>query len=162
MRVHRLAIVVLLALVGGATLAACGTSASTAPTSAPGLADHPLVGSWTVEITRPDLQAAGFSDPGLLNENSGRFTWTLAPDGSWSQVQESLDGAPIANPVLRGTYMVEGATLVAKTVFPPEYADSGLHFAWTLAGDELRFDLLDPPDPILPILVESHPWIRVR
>jgi hypothetical protein len=123
-------------------------------------AGHPLVGAWTTEVTKADLRAAGVTDPGALNENSGRFTWTFAPDGTWTSVQESLDGAPVHNPVFRGTWVVDGGTFVAKTTFPEQYRDEGLHYSWTAAGDEVRFDLLDPPDPILPVVVETHAWIR--
>ncbi|HET9851848.1 MAG TPA: hypothetical protein VFP56_05015 [Candidatus Limnocylindrales bacterium] len=111
-------------------------------------------------MTRADLAAGGISDPGLQNENAGRFTWTFAPDGSWTSIQQSLDGAPIANPVFRGTYAFEGDTLVARTAFPEQFADAGLHYTWVVTGDEVSFDLLDPPDPILPITMESHPWRR--
>lgn len=143
---------------GGGT--SSGTSSGTPGASAAITAGHPLVGTWTVEVTRADLAAGGVSDPGLQNENAGRFTWTFAPDGSWTSIQQSLDGAPIANPVFRGTYEIEGETLVATTAFPEQFADQGLRYTWVASGDEVRFDLLDAPDPILPIIVESHPWKR--
>jgi hypothetical protein len=151
--------------------AACGgpgeAGGSTAP-GTPGAAagsgaipgGHPLVGTWTVDVTRADLAAGGIADPGTQNENSGRFTWTFAPDGTWTSIQQSLDGAPINSPVFRGTYVVDGNTLIATTAFPEQYADEGLHYSWAVTGDEVRFDLLDPPDPVLPIIVETHPWRR--
>lgn len=140
------------ASVGAATSGPAGTSAIPA--------DHPLIGTWTTEVTKADIAAAGISDPGAQNENSGRFSWTIAPDGTWTQVQESLDGSPVMNPIFRGTYVIDGTTLVMTTTFPPEFADAGLHYSWALEGDAMRFDLLDPPDPILPVIVETHPWVR--
>lgn len=142
---------------GGST--ALGTPASAAGSGAIP-AGHPLIGTWTVDVTRADLAAGGVADPGTQNENSGRFIWTFAPDGSWTSIQQSLDGAPINNPVFRGTYLVDGETLIVKTAFPEQYADEGLHYAFAVTGDEVRLDLLDPPDPVLPIIVETHPWRR--
>lgn len=144
-----------------ALVAACATpGAAPSPSAAAGLAGHPLIGAWTVDVTKADFAAAGITDPNAQNENSGRFTWTFGADGTWTQVQESLDDSPVMNPVFRGTYTVENGNLVATTTFPPEYADAGLHYAWTFEGDEIRFDLLDPPDTTLPVIIETHPWRR--
>ena len=137
----------------GPTSTASATDGGAAPATA-------LVGAWTTTITKADLQAAGITDPGAHNENSGRFTFTFGPDGSWTQVQESLDGSPIYNPVFRGTYTADGASFVATTTFPEEYADAGLHFTWALAGADLKLDLLDPPDDVLPVVMETRPWTR--
>jgi len=123
-------------------------------------ADLPLLGTWTVEVTKGDLEAGGVADPGARNENSGRFTWTFKPDGTWTEVQESLDGSTIINPVFRGLFSVSGATMTATTTFPEQYRDAGLDYAWTVEGDELRLDILNPPDPVLPLVVEAHPWKR--
>ena len=148
----------------GSLALGCASPGTSMPSgsAAGSLAGHPLIGSWTAEVTRADVAEAGFTDAGTQNENAGRFTWTFAPDGTWTNVQESLDGAPVMNPVFRGTFSVEGTTLTATTTFPPEYADAGLHYAWSIDGDELRLDVLDPPDPIIPIIVETHPWQRAR
>jgi len=153
-------------LVATLALAGCGGQAPSTPgasaAAATGatLTGHPLVGAWITEVTKQDLEAGGITDPAARNENSGRFTWTYGADGNWAQVQESLDGSPISNPVFRGTFTVDGNTLVMTTLFPTEYRDSGLHYTWSIAGDSLTLDLLDPPDPILPLVVESHPWTR--
>jgi hypothetical protein len=160
---------VLLAVVLLGGVAGCGQPSTTATAGAPsgpagsgGIpSDHPLIGTWTMDLSRADLTAGGITDPGLLNENAGRYSWTFAADGTWTQVAESLDGAPMVNPVFRGTYLFEGDTLIATTTFPEQYVDSGLHYTWAIDGDEVRFDLLDPPDPILPIMIETHPWKRV-
>jgi hypothetical protein len=156
-----------LAVLVAALAAACSTpgAPSAAPTG-PGAsgaaipADMPLLGAWVTEITKADLAAAGIEDAGLQNENSGRFTWTFAPDGTWSQVQESLDGSPINSPVFRGTYTVDGVSVVATTTFPEQYADDGLHYTFAVSGTEVTFDVADPPDPLLEAIVETHPWSR--
>lgn len=147
---------------GGSPAAGSAAPASAGPPANSGAipAGHPLIGTWTVDVTRADLAAAGLTDPGLQNENSGRFGWTFSPDGTWTQVQQSLDGAPIDNPVFRGTWAVEGATLTATTLFPEQDRDEGLEFTWAVEGEELRVDLLNPPDPVLPVIMETHPWRR--
>ena len=164
---HARSLAIALLVLAGATVG-CGGPASTGGASAPAgpmgsgaiPAGHPLVGTWVTEVTRGDLAAGGIAEPGLQNENAGRFTWTFAPDGTWTSIQQSLDGAPVNSPVFRGTYTLEGDTLVATTAFPAQYADTGLHYTWSVDGDEARFDVLDPPDPIMPVVVETHPWRR--
>ena len=140
----------------------CAAPATAPPYGTPpaSLAGHPLIGSWTTTVTRADIAAGGATDAATQNENAGRFTWTFAPDGTWTSVQESLDGAPVMNPVFRGTFVVDAATLIATTTFPAQYADTGLHYTWSIDGDALRLDVLDPPDPIMPLIVETHPWQR--
>lgn len=156
---RRLAFAATLAVMAGA----CSTGATVTPgsSSLPGTGGaSPLVGAWVTTVTREDLTAAGITDPGALNENSGRFTTTYGADGTWTSVQESIDGAPINSPVFRGTYTIDGSSLVMKTEFPAQYQDAGLHYTWTLDGTALRLDLLDPPDALLPVIVEAHPWTR--
>jgi hypothetical protein len=154
-------------LVMTVALAACASQAASTPgasaasgTDAASSAGHPLVGAWTTSVTKEDLAEGGITDPAARNENSGRFTMTFSADGAWTSVQESLDGSPVNNPVSRGTYTVDGSTLVMTTAFPTEYKDNGLHYTWSIDGDALTLDVLDPPDPLLPLVVESHPWIR--
>ena len=151
-----------------AAVAGCatgGVGSSTPAASAGGggspAAALPLHGTWTTSITKDDLAAKGVSDPGLQNENSGRFQWTFAPDGTWTSVQQSLDGSPINGPVFQGTYVVAGDQLVSTTTFPEQYRDAGLHYTWAIDGANLVLDILDPPDPMLPVVVEAHPWTRV-
>ena len=160
-------LLVTLALASAAGCGTTGTSgtpppAGTQPASSGGTipATFPLLGAWVTSITKADLVAGGVTDAGLQNENSGRFTWTFAPDGTWTQVQESLDGSPINAPVFQGTYTVDGQSIVATTTFPEQYRDSGLRYDWVLEGDAVRFDLITPPDPLLPIIVETHAWTR--
>jgi hypothetical protein len=155
--------VALVVLVLAAAMAGCATPGASRPTGATppaALAGHPLIGTWSTDVTRADLAAGGVTDPGVQNENSGRFLWTIAADGTWTQVQQSLDGSPVNNPVFRGTFVVDGDQLIMTTEFPEAYRDSGLHYTWAIEGDEVRFDLLDPPDPVLPLVIETHPWKR--
>jgi hypothetical protein len=146
--------VVVMACGGGAPSSAGSSGGS------PAVAGTPLVGAWTTSITKADLSAAGITDPGLQNENSGRFTWTFAQGGTWTAAQESLDGSPINTPVFRGTYTVDHESLVATTTYPEQYRDSGLHYTFAIEGSSVRFDVLDPPDTILRVIVETHPWTR--
>jgi hypothetical protein len=151
--------------VAGLALGACGPlSAGLAGPSAPASAGSPtaaspLAGSWVSEITRNDLVAAGITDEGLVDENSGRFTWTFDADGTWTQVQESLDGAAIGAPVFKGLYTVNGTELVQRTTFPEQYGGDRLVFEWRIEDDGLHVDLTNPPDRILPVVMEAHPWV---
>jgi hypothetical protein len=152
--------VVLACLVGGCGPLAAGDPA-TASTGGSSAAGSSLVGTWVSTVTRDDLRAAGITADGLLDENSGRFTWTFAADGTWTQRQEAVDGAAINAPVFEGTYELEGSTFVQRTTFPAQYAGDRLVFEWRLDGDELSLDLTNPDDPILPAVMEAHPWTRV-
>jgi len=155
------------ALLAMLTIAGCGTSsAGTTGAARSGASSGvpssgSLVGTWTTTVTKADLAAGGMTDPGLQDENSGTFRWTFDPAGSWTEVQQSLDGSPIRNPVFRGTYVVQGGTLIATTNFPTEFKDAGLHYTWSISGSELRLVVLDPPDPSVSLITESHPWTRV-
>jgi hypothetical protein len=124
-------------------------------------ADLPILGTWVTTITRGDLESAGITDPGTLNENTGRFTWSFDPDGTWRAVQVSLDDAPVMNPVASGTFVVEGdGVLLVTTDFPEAFRDSGLRYTWRKAPDGgVAFGVPDPPDPMLPLVVETHPWL---
>jgi hypothetical protein len=156
-----LAIVLVTAACGPGTGSRAGTPAASRHGVAPP-PGFPLLGSWETTITRADLSAAGITDPGLLNENTGVFTWTFEPDGSWRQVQVSLDDSPILSPVYAGTYRVTADVVVAVTEFPDADRDSGIRYTYTLTGDaEVEFRIEDPPDDIVPIITETHPWRRV-
>lgn len=164
MRVRLLLAVLVMAVVS-AVAAGCGAGTGTTapspghtgPTPPPGFL---LLGSWTTTITRADLTAAGITDPGSINENAGRFTWTFSPDGTWRQVQVSLDDVSILNPVYAGSYVVEGDHLTATTDFPEQYRDDGIRYRWVFTpGAGVQFAIENPPDPLLPIIMESHPWL---
>ena len=120
----------------------------------------PILGTWETTITRADLESAGITDPGTLNENAGRFTWSFDPDGTWRTVQVSLDDAPVLNPVFSGTFVADGdSALLVTTTFPEAYRDSGLRYTWRVALDgSVTFGVPNPPDPVLRAVVEAHPW----
>lgn len=139
------------------------TSSGTAGASHdPAPSGFPLIGSWTTTITRDDLREGGVTEEGLLNENAGAYTWAFEADGTWRQVMVSLDGSPVMNPVFSGYYTVDDDVVIAVTEFPEMYRDDGLHYPFEVSGDTVRFDILDPPDPMLRILTETHPWTRVQ
>ncbi|HEX5826775.1 MAG TPA: hypothetical protein VFY23_04585 [Candidatus Limnocylindrales bacterium] len=151
--VGAIAIAVAMAVVACGPLAAEPGGTESAPSGT-----TPLVGAWVTDVTRDDLRAGGITEEGLLDENSGRFTWTFLADGTWTQVQESLDGAAIGAPVFEGLWEVDGDELIAQTTSPEAYAGDRLVFAWRLSDGKLSLDLTNPPDMILPIVMEAHPW----
>jgi hypothetical protein len=137
-----------------ATPAAPSSSAQPRPP-----AGFPLLGSWATTITRDDLRAAGLTDPGVLNENSGRFTWTFEADGTWHVLQVSLDDAPVLNPVFSGTFLVEDHAILVVTAFPEQYRDAGIRYTWMLEpSGGVRFHMETPPDEIAPVIAETHAW----
>ena len=158
---------VLAAVAIAALAAACeigsrtaSSPAHTGPTPPPG---SPLIGSWTTTITRADMAGAGITDPGIVNENTGRFTWTFSPDGTWRVVQESLDDVAVLYPVYAGTFSVDGDHLGATTDFPEQYRDSGIRYRWEITPQQgLQLSVENPPDPIAPIIAETRPWQPVR
>jgi hypothetical protein len=159
--VARSVLVCALAFAAGACgpLAAGLDGASAVATEAPS-ATSPLVGTWVTEITREDLRSAGITAEGMLDENSGRFTTTFDADGTWSSVQESLDGAAVAMPVFEGSYEVDGDRLVQVTMAPEAYAGERLEFTWRIEGGQLFLNLANPPDEIQPVVTGAHPWSR--
>ena len=139
---------------------AAGLDDTSAGTGAAPPSTTPLVGAWVTQVTRDDLRAAGITAEGMLDENSGRFTTTFSPDGTWRQVQESLDGAAIAMPVFEGTYEVDGNQFVQVTTTPEAYAGDRLEFTWRIDDGLLSLDLANPPDQIQPVITGAHPWAR--
>ena len=141
-----------------AVLAGCSTGATSTPT-ATGVdlpAGFPL-GTWTVTMTEQDLRDAGITEPGLLAENTGLFTRTYAADGSWTIAQQTTQ--PIRWPVFRGTFRATGPNEIEETtVFPTEYAGDVVKITWQREGSAIRLKVLNPPDPILPILTETRAW----
>lgn len=141
-----------------------GSSASPVGTASPAASPGPggsipaeIVGAWTTTITEADLRAGGVTDPGELKENTGVFTMTLGGDGSWSTAQ--VTDAPIRWPVFRGTYESTGPnTFRQVTTFPVDFAGDVVDFTWSLKDGTLVIGVQNPPDHILPIVMESHPW----
>jgi len=140
--------------------AGASPAASPVPSNAPSAAAVPdgfPIGTWVVTITEADLRAAGITEPAGIRENSGTFTRTYAADGTWTVVQSSSE--PVAMPVFRGTWRASGPNeLEETTTFPPEYAGDAVRFTWAREGANLVLRVVNPPDPILPVVTEAHPW----
>jgi hypothetical protein len=164
-------------VMAAALVAACSTggSAPSAAASAPAAASPggsavalPAgfpVGTWTTTITAEDLEAVGddflttigMSRTNLVNENSGTFTTTFGADGTWSTVQDT--DKPVKWPVFRGTISPVGDDAFDQvTSFPPDFAGDVVRFTWRTADGKLHLTVPDPPDPILPVVMEAHPW----
>ena len=152
--------IALAAMVTGCAGGPGPSGATVAPSDqSPSLASLPEgfpVGSWTSTITEEDLRQAGMAD-GLIKENAGVFITTFAPDGTWSTSQAT--DAPVKWPLFRGTFTVAGDGLIDQiTTFPPEYAGDVVRFTWKMEDDALVLGVPEPPDPVLRILTETHPW----
>jgi len=127
------------------------------PSSTTGLPDGFPIGSWTTTLTRADLLAGGLTDEGALIENAGVFTTTFAADGTWTTTQDTE--VTVKWPVFRGTWTATGAdTFSQRTTFPGDFAGDVVDFKWEVEGGDLLLDVLNPPDPTMPIVVETHPW----
>jgi hypothetical protein len=138
----------------GSPSTATGSPAATSSSGVP--AGFPL-GSWTTTITETDLRAGGITGTGELSENAGTFTMTLAGDGTWTVTQDT--DAPIRWPVFRGTYTMTGPTsFQQRTEFPPDFAGDLVDFEWRVDQGTLLLEVPNPPDHVLPIVMETHPW----
>ena len=115
------------------------------------------IGTWSTTITEADLRAGGLTQEGELTENAGVISMTMASDGTWSSVQESE--VDLRWPVFQGTWtIVDADTFRQTTTFPPDFAGDVVDFTWNMEGEELRLHVDNPPDPVLPIITETHPW----
>jgi hypothetical protein len=134
------------------------SSVSSPPAASPAaLPDGFPLGSWTTTITEADLRAGGMTAEGEIAENAGVVTLTMAGDGTWSTVQEAA--VDVRWPVFRGTWtVVDPDTFRQTTTFPADYAGDVVDFTWRIQDDALVLAVDDPPDPVLPIIIESHPW----
>ena len=155
----------LIAALAVMVMACTGAARPSVPASAPmvgttstvALPDGFPVGSWTSTITEEDLRKAGMTDAGLLKENAGVFTTTFASDGTWSIAQAT--DVPVKWPLFRGTFTVAGDGLIDQTTtFPPDYAGDVVRFTWRMEDGALVLGVPEPPDPVLRILTEMHPW----
>lgn len=158
--------VLVAAVLASTLLGACsGTATSPAgqpsgPASVAPSVDLPTgfpLGSWTTTITEDDLRAGGLSGEGELAENAGKFTLVMSEDGTWNSWQ--VADVPLRWPVFRGTWSVtrpDGFQQV--TTFPTDYAGDIVEFTWARDGDALRLHVVNTPDPILPVIMETHPW----
>jgi hypothetical protein len=159
--VTRIALALAAMLAVGCTTPSAGTSppASGVPATNPAgspSGDVPF-GAWTMTLTAADMQAAGYTDAELIGENTGTFTFTLAPDGTWTIAQTT--SVPVRWPVFRGTYAVTGSReLELRTEFPTDYAGDLVTVGWSLDSGNLRLRVVSPQDPLLKVNLETHPW----
>jgi hypothetical protein len=117
------------------------------------------IGSWTTTITEADLRAGGITTPGELAENSGVFTTTFAPDGTWTTAQQAPGN--VRSPVFRGTWTAVGPdTIRQTTTFPGDFAGDIVDLTWRVAPDGLQLAVPNPPDHILNVVTSAHPWQR--
>jgi hypothetical protein len=118
------------------------------------------IGSWTTTITADDLRAAGLTDAAAIAENAGVFTLEMADDGTWTTTQ--VTDVPVKWPIFRGTWVATGPDTFRQTTgFPSDFAEDVVDFAWRVENGNLQIELPDPPDPVLPVIMESHPWTPV-
>ena len=136
---------------GGATSPAASASSGAAiPEGFP-------IGSWTTTLTEADLRAGGITGEDELVENSGVFTMTLGADGTWTTAQES--DAPLRWPVFRGTWTVTGPNSYSqRTDFPADFAGDLVDFTWKIEDGALAIEVVNPPDDVLPVIMETHAW----
>lgn len=142
------------------------TTASAEPSAAPAASvaasTGPLpsgfpIGSWSTVITPADLRAGGVTGEGEIGENAGTFTLTMSPDGTWSTAQAAE--VPLRWPVFKGTWTANGADgFTQVTTFPQDYAGDVVDFTWKVENGSLVLNVVDTPDPLLPIIIETHPW----
>jgi len=167
MKAHRVTAIALIAALSVgcsvATSSSPGAGASSAASPAAGGSFEipaALVGKWTTTITEADLRAGGITGQGELQENSGVFTTTFGADGTWSTSQV----APVTLrwPVFKGTLVALGPDSFRQvTTFPADYAGDSVDFTWSIKDGALVLHVVNPPDPLLPIVAETHPWQRV-
>ena len=167
MKARRTVVVVVLAVIAiGCTTSSSGSPAATASASAapstpaagaPSAIPAAIVGTWTTTITEADLRAAGVTEQAGLDENSGVFTMHVDADGAWSMTQ--VTDTPIRWPVFKGTSSATGPDSFRQiTTFPADYAGDAVDFTWSKTDGALSLRVVTPPDEILPILIETHPW----
>ncbi|HEX5014136.1 MAG TPA: hypothetical protein VFV72_08240 [Candidatus Limnocylindrales bacterium] len=142
---------------GSGAPASTTPSAASAPASAGAAIPSEIVGAWTATITADDLRSAGLTDEAASAENTGVFTLTLGADGTWSTSQQSQ--VPVKWPVFRGTMEATGPNGFRQTTtFPADFAGDVVDFTWSIEDGALLIKVVNPPDPVLPVVMETHPW----
>lgn len=138
-----------------ASQAASSGAASTSSSAA--IPEGFPIGAWTTTLTEADLRAGGITQEGELTENTGVFTMTLAADGTWTAAQET--DAPVRWPVFRGTWTATGPDSFNQlTEFPADFAGDSVDFTWRIEDGGLLLKVVNPPDRVLPVIMETHPW----
>lgn len=157
------ALAIVAGVMGGCSGASTGSGASAVASlsvvPSPAAIPEAIIGTWTTTITEADLKAAGLTEAAALAENVGVVTMTLGQDGTWTTSQESE--VPLRWPVFRGSYVATGPNSFRQTTdFPADYAGDVVDFTWSMEDGALALKLPAPPDPILPVVMETHPWKR--
>ena len=148
--------VMVIACTGGAGPSAPPAAPTVGSTGLVALPDGFPIGSWTSTITEEDLRGAGMREA-LIMENVGVFTTTFSPDGTWSTAQAT--DVPVKWPLFRGTFTVPGDGVIEQTTtFPPDYAGDVVRFTWRMDNGALVLGVPEPPDPVLRVMTEMHPW----
>ncbi len=144
-----------------ASASPASSTASAAPAAGASLPPGFPIGSWATTITPDDLRAAGLTEAAAIDENAGKFTLEMSDDGTWTTTQ--VTEVPVKWPIFRGTWVATGRdTFRQTTSFPADFADDVVDFTWRVDGGNLHLELPDPPDPVLPVIMESHPWTPVE
>jgi hypothetical protein len=168
----------ILIVVATMTLLGCsvGTPATAAPASAAASPNGSAlalpsgfpIGAWTTTISAEDLAKVsdeslagiGMSRDNLVRENTGVSTTTISADGTWSTVQDT--DTEVKWPVFRGTFTPVGDDAFDQaTTFPPDFAGDVVRFTWRMEDGQLHLAVPDPPDPVLGVVTEAHPWSPV-
>ena len=169
-----LVVIATMALAGcsaGTPATAATASAAASPNgSALALPSGFPIGTWTTtisgsrtwpEVSDESLAEIGMSRDNLVKENTGVFTTTISADGTWSTVQDT--DTEIKWPVFRGTFTPVGDDAFDQaTTFPPDFAGDVVRFTWRIDAGQLHLAVPDPPDPVLGVVTEAHPWSPVR
>lgn len=150
-------------------LAGCsGPTVITEPTEAPVVEPLPdvvltnadLNGTYVVVITADDLAATGVTDPELVEQQAGTWTWTLE-DGRFEYLQES--DAEIELPEGSGRYEVEIDTYIHS--WSDEEGAFTVATVAVLPDGSLSFSDIEDGDPqyqgVSEALFGAHPWERV-
>jgi TRAP-type C4-dicarboxylate transport system substrate-binding protein len=141
--------------VPGTAPAACGGSGA-APPSTAAHQQRSLDGVYRFELTDQQLRAHGVTDPGLIAENHGVYTWTLSDGGyCWEAKAPNIQ----ANPSECSTYTVKGDRLIINyPTGPPDV------YRWEKTADgDLELEVLSGLAKDLPVsrAWAAKPWTRI-
>ncbi len=151
------------AIAAAALTLGCGAEAAvesaTAAASVGSTADQSaLNGTYRFAISDADLRAHGVTNPGVIHENHGLFTWVLR-DGRWQAHQRA---ANISNPNFAGSYKLRGARISFVFRGPGEPdAPPAMTMRWKLAGGKLRFTVISGGDAIVRTYFTAHAWQKI-
>ena len=148
----------------GGRLDCAGRADSSARRFGSGRRQRPLPADFPIGVLddrrspRPTCRPAASPAKGELGENSGDLhPDDVADDGTWTTAQ--VADVPLHWPVFKGTWTATGPDGFRQvTTFPQDFAGDVVDFTWKIENGALKLKVVNPPDPILPIIMESHPW----